>query len=186
MGVMSLRICAYRRLILLLVSVTLTVVPLVGACGDDKYTVTQANPAKPNIVFILADDMRKDDLKYMPKTRSLLQDRGMSFQNAFVSNPLCCPSRATIMRGHFNVTAARCGWGASAELAVAVCFQRVASSALRTKRMAISPSITAKTRYTSAMPAFEMRCFSPSMTQPSPSWRAAPPGSASPSTACRP
>ncbi len=101
MGVMSLRICAYRRLILLLVSVTLTVVPLVGACGDDKYTVTQANPAKPNIVFILADDMRKDDLKYMPKTRSLLQDRGMSFQNAFVSNPLCCPSRATIMRGQY-------------------------------------------------------------------------------------
>src|SRR5215211_1993098 len=101
MGVMSLRICAYRRLILLLVSVTLTVVPLVGACGDDKYTVTQANPAKPNIIFILADDMRKDDLKYMPKTRSLLQDRGMSFQNAFVSNPLCCPSRATIMRGQY-------------------------------------------------------------------------------------
>ena len=35
--------------------------------------------AKPNIVFILADDMRKDDLKYMPKTRSVLKTKGMSF-----------------------------------------------------------------------------------------------------------
>jgi N-acetylglucosamine-6-sulfatase len=57
--------------------------------------------SKPNIVFILTDDMRKDDLKYMPKTRSLLQDKGMTFQNAFVSNALCCPSRATIMRGQY-------------------------------------------------------------------------------------
>ena len=99
---LSLRTCAYRKLVLLLASAALAVVPLAGACGDGKYSVTKANTAKPNIVFILADDMRKDDLKYMPKTRSLLQDRGMSFQNAFVSNPLCCPSRATIMRGQYS------------------------------------------------------------------------------------
>jgi N-acetylglucosamine-6-sulfatase len=58
--------------------------------------------SKPNIVFILTDDMRKDDLQYMPKTRALLQDRGMSFSNAFVSNALCCPARATIMRGQYS------------------------------------------------------------------------------------
>jgi arylsulfatase A-like enzyme len=52
-------------------------------------------------VFILTDDMRKDDLKYMPKTRALLKTQGMQFQNAYVSNPLCCPSRATIMRGQY-------------------------------------------------------------------------------------
>jgi hypothetical protein len=37
----------------------------------------------------------------MPKTRSMLKDKGMSFQNAFVSNSLGCPSRATIMRGQY-------------------------------------------------------------------------------------
>ena len=57
--------------------------------------------AKPNIVFIIADDMRKDDLKYMPKIRSVLKTKGMSFSNAFVSNALCCPSRATILRGQY-------------------------------------------------------------------------------------
>jgi arylsulfatase A-like enzyme len=61
----------------------------------------EALTAKPNIVFILADDMQKGDLKYMPKTRSVLKDKGMTFQNAFVSTPLCCPSRATIMRGQY-------------------------------------------------------------------------------------
>jgi len=48
---------------------------------------TGAPTAMPNIVFILADDMRKDDLRNMPKTRSLLGGKGMRFQNAFVSNP---------------------------------------------------------------------------------------------------
>jgi N-acetylglucosamine-6-sulfatase len=62
----------------------------------------QSAPAPPNMVFILTDDMRKDDLKYMPKTKALLQSTGMTFENAFVSNPLCCPSRTTIMRGQYS------------------------------------------------------------------------------------
>ncbi|MDQ3862227.1 MAG: sulfatase-like hydrolase/transferase [Actinomycetota bacterium] len=53
------------------------------------------------MIFILTDDMRKDDLAYMPKTRSLLEGRGTSFENAFVSHALCAPSRATIMRGQY-------------------------------------------------------------------------------------
>jgi N-acetylglucosamine-6-sulfatase len=63
---------------------------------------TPALSVKPNLVFILADDMRKDDLKYMPKTRNLLKAKGISFENAFVSNALCCPARATIMRGQYS------------------------------------------------------------------------------------
>jgi N-acetylglucosamine-6-sulfatase len=55
-----------------------------------------------NIIFILTDDMRKDDLRYMPKTSTLLEQEGMSFENAFVSNALCAPSRATIMRGQYS------------------------------------------------------------------------------------
>jgi N-acetylglucosamine-6-sulfatase len=68
-----------------------------GSMPEDAEALT----AKPNIVFILTDDMRKDDLRYMPKTRSVLKAKGMSFRNAFVSNALCCPSRATIMRGQY-------------------------------------------------------------------------------------
>jgi N-acetylglucosamine-6-sulfatase len=89
-----------RKIVLPVAWVALVVLLSWGVFGSvpkDAETLT----AKPNIVFILADDMRKDDLKYMPKTRSVLKAKGMSFSNAFVSNPLCCPSRATILRGQY-------------------------------------------------------------------------------------
>src|SRR5829696_84661 len=89
-----------RRTVLLLISAALSVVLLSGGSGT-TFREAQAITAKLNFVFILADDMRKDDLTYMPKTRSLLEDKGMTFSNAYVSNPLCCPSRATIMRGQY-------------------------------------------------------------------------------------
>ena len=71
------------------------------ASHPESSLAQTAPPPDPNIIFILTDDMRKDDLnaRYMPKTSALLADQGISFRNAFVSNPLCCPSRATIMRG---------------------------------------------------------------------------------------
>jgi N-acetylglucosamine-6-sulfatase len=89
-----------RKSVLPLASSVLVVLLSLGVSGSMPKGA-EALTAKPNIVFILTDDMRKDDLKYMPKTRSLLQDKGMSFQNAFVSNALCCPARATIMRGQY-------------------------------------------------------------------------------------
>jgi N-acetylglucosamine-6-sulfatase len=89
-----------RKIVLPLAWVALVVLLSLGiSCS--KRGNTGVLTAKPNIVFILADDMRKDDLKYMPKTRSVLKTKGMSFSNAFVSNPLCCPARATIMRGQY-------------------------------------------------------------------------------------
>jgi N-acetylglucosamine-6-sulfatase len=92
-----------RRTSLLLLSVVVSVVLLSGVWDTPSREAqeAQAITAKPNFVFILADDMRKDDLPYMPKTLSLLGDQGMTFSNAYVSNPLCCPARATIMRGQY-------------------------------------------------------------------------------------
>ena len=81
-----------RRTVLLFISVALSVVLLSGG-SSTTFREAQAITAKPNFVFILADDMRKDDLTYMPKTLSLLGDGGMTFSNAYVSNGLCCPAR---------------------------------------------------------------------------------------------
>ena len=55
----------------------------------------------PNIVFVLVDDMRADDLAYMPATRRLLADGGVEFSRAYAVNPLCCPSRASILTGQY-------------------------------------------------------------------------------------
>src|SRR5215208_708537 len=88
------------KIVLPLVAMAFTVLLSLSVSGSIPEDA-QALTAKPNIVFILTDDMREDELKYMPKTRSVLKAKGMSFSNAFVSNPLCCPSRATIMRGQY-------------------------------------------------------------------------------------
>jgi arylsulfatase A-like enzyme len=90
-----------RKLVLSLAAMALALLLALGVAGSIPK-VAGAPTAKPNIVFILTDDMRKDDLRYMPKTKTLLQERGMSFENAFVSNPICCPSRATTMTGQYS------------------------------------------------------------------------------------
>ncbi len=55
---------------------------------------------RPNIVFILADDLSMDLVRFMPQVQAL-EARGMTFKDYFVSDSLCCPSRATIFTGNF-------------------------------------------------------------------------------------
>lgn len=58
-------------------------------------------PRHPNIVLILTDDMALRDVEVMPKLKKLLIDEGTTFTNYFVTNSLCCPSRASILRGQY-------------------------------------------------------------------------------------
>ena len=54
---------------------------------------------RPNILFILTDDLDYASVFKMPQIRSQLIEEGASFEKAFVSYPVCCPSRATILTG---------------------------------------------------------------------------------------
>jgi arylsulfatase A-like enzyme len=71
---------------------------------NKTHTITRETTAtgKPNILFVITDDMRASDLQYMPKTKNLLAGGGVNFTNAFVTRSLCCPSRATIFRGQYS------------------------------------------------------------------------------------
>jgi len=60
-----------------------------------------AGKQKPNIVFIVTDDMRTDELKYMPHVRKLLVDKGTDFTKAISPHPLCCPARAEMTTGEY-------------------------------------------------------------------------------------
>lgn len=60
----------------------------------------------PNIVLILVDDfsmnLMPDDLEVLSRTMpnlARMRREGMTFDNYFVNNSLCCPSRATIFTG---------------------------------------------------------------------------------------
>jgi N-acetylglucosamine-6-sulfatase len=55
----------------------------------------------PNIVFILTDDEDAAIHAFLPKTKALLHDQGTTLSNFFVTYSLCCPSRASILRGQY-------------------------------------------------------------------------------------
>jgi arylsulfatase A-like enzyme len=72
-----------------------------SAIGDPP----PATADRPNIVFILTDDQRWDSVRgIMPVVEHELLDKGLEFRNTFASNPLCCPSRATIFTGLYAHT----------------------------------------------------------------------------------
>jgi arylsulfatase A-like enzyme len=56
----------------------------------------------PNVLVITADDMRADDLRWMPQTRRQIAATGLRFRNSFAPNPLCCPARASFLTGTYS------------------------------------------------------------------------------------
>lgn len=98
---------------------TAIVVPLVIAscAGTSSTGPTSASPSgtntsvsalpvvrsdkRPNIVVIMTDDQRADDMNYLPITKRLIGGAGVTYNNSFVSFPLCCPSRATHLSGQY-------------------------------------------------------------------------------------
>jgi arylsulfatase A len=78
-------------------SIALALAPL-GALAADA-------PARPNIVFILADDLGVNDLSCYgrkdQKTPNLdrMASEGMRFTSAYCAQPICSPSRAALMSG---------------------------------------------------------------------------------------
>lgn len=65
---------------------------------------------RPNIVFVLVDDLRWDDIAVAEhpfvETPNIdrLASEGARFLNAFASTPLCSPSRASILTGQYART----------------------------------------------------------------------------------
>lgn len=62
-----------------------------------------AKASPPNIILIVTDDQTAASFndRYMPRTRQRIAGHGVSFANAVVSTPVCCPSRATMLTGQY-------------------------------------------------------------------------------------
>lgn len=71
--------------------------------------------AQPNIVVIQTDDMTRADLyatytdpltgavsAVMPNTLAQIAGQGITFNRYYVSNPLCCPSRTSMLTGRYS------------------------------------------------------------------------------------
>ena len=74
----------------------------IGAC---RRAPAEQAPRRPNILFILLDDLRWDALGYAghPYVKTPQIDRianeGVNFKNAFCTTSLCSPSRASLLTG---------------------------------------------------------------------------------------
>ena len=70
-----------------------------------RATVIEAQPARPNVVYILVDDLRWDALGCaghpVVKTPNIdrIAKEGAYFENFFVTTPLCSPARASFLTG---------------------------------------------------------------------------------------
>jgi N-acetylglucosamine-6-sulfatase len=71
------------------------------ACAlPGAQAASNAGHAKPNIVFVLTDDLATNLVQYMPHVQALAK-AGTSFNNYTVTDSLCCPSRSSLFSGRF-------------------------------------------------------------------------------------
>lgn len=87
------------RLFVLLAAITLTLSGLTHAAPDAKAG------DRPNILFIMADDFGWTDLGcfgsefYQTPNLDKLAARGVKFTQAYAANPLCSPTRSSVLTG---------------------------------------------------------------------------------------
>jgi hypothetical protein len=61
-----------------------------------------AGARRPNVLMITADDAAPGDLRYMPHTRELIAERGVTFGNGVAPTPICVPARASLLTGQYT------------------------------------------------------------------------------------
>ena len=54
-----------------------------------------------SFLVVLTDDQRFDSTWVMQETKQKLFDKSVVFENAFITTPLCCPARASVLSGGF-------------------------------------------------------------------------------------
>jgi arylsulfatase A-like enzyme len=87
-----------RRPAVTVVTLALWAVALVPGQGPPA-SAQQAGP--PNVLIVLTDDQRIESMGPMRRTRRWFKRQGTDFVNAYVTTPLCCPSRASILTGRY-------------------------------------------------------------------------------------
>ena len=96
-----------KRLLLLfaglgmaMVSVLVVLLSTDGLLRENRGAEAQTT-GRPNIVFVMTDDLDELAMEQLGGIRSIMNANGVTFENAYVTYSLCCPSRATFLRGQY-------------------------------------------------------------------------------------
>ena len=76
--------------------------PSGGGAPPAHKPPNKGRSGKPNVIVVMVDDMRPDDLRFMPFTSRFFRHQGIEFRNSFSPNPLCCPARASFLTGMYS------------------------------------------------------------------------------------
>lgn len=76
--------------------------PMLAGTIGAPVAVAQEGTAKPNIIYIVADDADKQLLFSMPNIKRLLVDQGTFLENYYIPQAMCCPSRTSVLTGEYT------------------------------------------------------------------------------------
>lgn len=107
MQVWGARRAARATLLVVLVLVATGLSVAAPAAGPSAASSAPAPAAgrvatRPNVVVFLTDDMRADEMRFLPRTARLLAEKGVTFTNAISPHPMCCPARASLVTGQYG------------------------------------------------------------------------------------
>lgn len=91
----------------LLIALMITIGPWIQAASPtDAQSATPASASNgsgkhPNIVFLLTDDLDLRSYQDFPNFKKYMLDQGTYFDQYFVDDSLCCPSRSSTLRGQY-------------------------------------------------------------------------------------
>ncbi|XP_037074816.1 N-acetylglucosamine-6-sulfatase-like [Pollicipes pollicipes] len=84
---------------------TLAISSLIISHTISQYIQDDENASHmPNIILIVTDDqdMLLQGMEPMTFTKTFFETGGITFKNGFVSTPVCCPSRASMLTGRYQ------------------------------------------------------------------------------------
>src|SRR5712691_4259789 len=86
------------------VGVLIAAAALAIGTSDAAHAAGHGPNKGPNIVLVMTDDQALSQMsaQYMPNVTHLLADQGTRFDHAYLTTPLCCPSRASLETGQYG------------------------------------------------------------------------------------